>query len=68
MYDVYHHVTRADLQLILPRGEELPERVPKANWQLSARRFSIPRNVADEIGRSGFSIIRLARPTLSTGR
>jgi hypothetical protein len=58
MYDVYRHVARTELRLIIPRGVRLPERVPKERWRLAARRHSIPKIVADEIQRSGFSIIK----------
>jgi hypothetical protein len=58
MYDVYRHIARAELRLIVPRGVRLPERVPKDRWRLAARRHSIPKIVADEIQRSGFSITK----------
>jgi hypothetical protein len=58
MYDVYRHVARTELRLIVPRGARLPERARKERWRLTGRRRSLPKIVADEIGRSGFSIIR----------
>jgi len=58
MYDVYRHMARAELRLIVPRGSKLPDRVPTEKWRLAARRQSIPKIVADEINRSGFSITK----------
>jgi hypothetical protein len=58
MYDVYRHVARAELRLIVPRSSKLPDCVPKERWQLAGRRYGIPKIVADEIDRSGFSITK----------
>jgi hypothetical protein len=58
MYDVYRHVARPELRLIIPRGVQLPNQVPKNRWRLAARQLSVPQIVATEIRRSGFSIIR----------
>jgi hypothetical protein len=58
MYDIYRHISRSDLQLIMHRGASLPRRAPKETWQFAARRLNVPRIVADEIERSGFSIVK----------
>jgi hypothetical protein len=58
MYDVYQHVARPELRLIVSRGDELPQRAPKNRWHLVGRQLRVPQFVDDEIQRSGFAIIK----------
>jgi hypothetical protein len=58
MYDIYGHVRRSEFTLTVPKGNGLPKKALKGNWRLIANRKIVPRLVADEIGRMGFSVTR----------
>jgi hypothetical protein len=66
MYDIYRHAdtAKSDFRLTVLQGAGLPEKAFKSNWRLVANRKKVPKIIADEIARAGFSITRPKRPAV----
>jgi hypothetical protein len=58
-YDIYRHVKRPELRLVVRSGTGLPSQAPKERWSLVGQERSIPRIEAAEIQRIGFSVSRV---------
>jgi hypothetical protein len=57
-YDIYRHVTRPELRLVVRSGSDLPSQASKATWHYTGQEQSISRIEAAEIQRAGFAISR----------
>jgi hypothetical protein len=66
MYDIYRHAdtAKSDFRLTVLQGKGLPEKALKSNWRLVANRKKVPKLIADEIARVGFSITRPKRSAI----
>ena len=61
IYDIYRHVKRPELRLVVRSGSGLPNQAPKESWQLEGQERSIPPVEAAEVLRSGFSVSKIRR-------
>jgi hypothetical protein len=56
VYDVYQHVSRPELRLVVRSGTDLPAMVPKSRWRYVGEERGISPIEAAEVLRSGFAI------------
>jgi hypothetical protein len=56
VYDVYQHVSRPELRLVVRSGTKPPEIVPKDSWRYVGEEQGISPIEAAEILRNGFAI------------
>jgi hypothetical protein len=61
IYDIYRHVKRPELRLVVRSGSGLPSQAPKESWRLEGQERSIPAIEAAEVLRSGFSVSKTRR-------
>jgi hypothetical protein len=64
-YDIYRHVRRSELRLVVRTGSQLPSRILQDNWKLVGQQQAISRIEAAEIQRSGFAI---SKPRAQTAK
>lgn len=56
IYDVYQHVSRPELRLVVRSGVKLPAMVPEDSWRYVREERGISPIEAAEVLRSGFAI------------
>jgi len=56
LYDVYQHVSKPELRLVVRSGTDLPPTVPKDRWRYVGEEQGISPIEAAEVLRSGFAI------------